>query len=50
MRTPRISLKAPTAAKFARVAVETTIPFAPHLGYAALPNVERIVAAVQGLE
>jgi TPP-dependent pyruvate/acetoin dehydrogenase alpha subunit len=43
-------LESGTAAKFARVAVETTIPFAPHLEYAALPNVERIVAAVAGLE
>jgi len=43
-------LESGTTAKFARVAVETTIPFAPHLEYAALPNVERIVAAVQGLE
>ena len=43
-------LESGTTAKFARVAVETTIPFAPHLEYAALPNVERIVAAVGGLE
>lgn len=34
-------------ADFRRVAVEQTIPFAPHLEYAALPNVERIVAAVK---
>jgi pyruvate dehydrogenase E1 component beta subunit len=38
------------SAKYARVAVETTIPFAPHLEYAALPNVERIVAAAKSLE
>lgn len=35
---------------YARVAVEGTIPFAPHLEYAALPNAERIVTAVKGLE
>ena len=38
------------AAKYARVAVESTIPFAPHLEYATLPNVERIVAAARSLE
>lgn len=32
-------------ARYARVAVETTIPYAPHLELRALPNVERIVAA-----
>jgi len=37
-------------ATYARVAVETTIPFAPHLEHAALPNVERIVAAARSLE
>lgn len=36
--------------KYARVAVEHTIPFAPHLEYAALPNLQRITAAVRGLE
>lgn len=36
--------------KYARVAVEHTIPFAPHLEYAALPNPQRITAAVRGLE
>ena len=35
--------------KYARVAVEQTIPFAPHLEHAALPNVDRILAAVRGL-
>ncbi len=34
---------------FRRVAVETTIPFAPHLEYSALPNSERIVAACRDL-
>lgn len=43
-------LESGTPAKYARVAVETTIPFAPHLEYAALPNVERIVAAAQSLQ
>jgi pyruvate/2-oxoglutarate/acetoin dehydrogenase E1 component len=42
-------LESGSAARYARVAVETTIPFAPHLEYAALPNAERIVAAVEGL-
>jgi len=45
-----VLLEADVAAAFARVAVEGTIPFAPHLEYAALPNVERIVAAATGLE
>lgn len=43
-------LESGTSAKYARVAVETTIPFAPHLEYATLPNVERIVSAVHGIE
>lgn len=43
-------LEAEVGARFARVAVESTIPFAPHLEYAALPNAERIVAAVRGLD
>lgn len=34
-------------ARFARVATETTIPFARHLEHAALPNVDRIVAAAR---
>jgi pyruvate dehydrogenase E1 component beta subunit len=34
-------------ARYARVAVETTIPFAPHLERLALPNVDRILAAAQ---
>lgn len=42
-------LESGTAAKYARVAVESTIPFAPHLEYAALPNAERVVAAAKGL-
>jgi pyruvate dehydrogenase E1 component beta subunit len=45
-----VLLEADVAAAYARVAVEGTIPFAPHLEYAALPNVERIVAAAAGLE
>jgi len=45
-----VLLEAGVAADFARVAVEGTIPFAPHLEYAALPNVERIVNAARGLE
>lgn len=45
-----VLMEAGTSARFARVAVETTIPFAPHLEYAALPNVERIVAAAASLE
>jgi pyruvate dehydrogenase E1 component beta subunit len=36
--------------KYARVAVERTIPFAPHLEHAALPIIERIVAAAKSLE
>ncbi|HZM57786.1 MAG TPA: transketolase C-terminal domain-containing protein [Acidimicrobiales bacterium] len=43
-------LEAGVAPKYARVAVEGTIPFAPHLEYAALPNAERIVTAVKALE
>lgn len=43
-------LESGTAVAYARVAVETTIPFAPHLEYAALPNADRIVDAVQRLE
>ncbi len=45
-----VLLEADVAAAYARVAVEGTIPFAPHLEYAALPNVERIVTAAAGLE
>jgi pyruvate dehydrogenase E1 component beta subunit len=36
-------------ARFSRVAVETTIPYARHLEVAALPNVDRILAAVRSL-
>lgn len=36
--------------RFARVAVETTIPFARRLEEQALPNVERIVDAVRSLD
>ncbi len=43
-------LEAGVTTKYARVAVEGTIPFAPHLEYAALPNADRIAAAVKGLE
>jgi pyruvate dehydrogenase E1 component beta subunit len=42
-------LESGTSAKYARVAVEQTIPFAPHLEHAALPNADRILAAVRGL-
>ena len=42
-------LESGTSAKYARVAVEQTIPFAPHLEHAVLPNVDRILAAVRGL-
>jgi len=45
-----VLLEAGVPARFARVAVEGTIPFAPHLEHAALPNAERIVAAVKALE
>jgi len=45
-----VLLEADIAARYARVAIEGTIPFAPHLEYAALPNVERIVTAAKGLE
>lgn len=37
-------------ARYARVTVETTIPFAPHLEAQALPSVDRILRAVQSLE
>jgi pyruvate/2-oxoglutarate/acetoin dehydrogenase E1 component len=37
-------------AEFSRVAVETTIPYARHLEEAALPNVDRILAAARCLE
>jgi pyruvate dehydrogenase E1 component beta subunit len=37
-------------ATFSRVAVETTIPYARHLEDAALPNVDRIIAAVRSQE
>lgn len=43
-------LEAGLSPRFARVGVETTIPFAPRLEYEALPNVERIVAAARRLE
>ena len=45
-----VVLEGGIAVKYARVAVESTIPFAPHLEYATLPNVERIVAAARSLE
>jgi pyruvate/2-oxoglutarate/acetoin dehydrogenase E1 component len=37
-------------ARFARVAVETTIPYARHLEEAVLPNTGRIVETVAGME
>jgi len=45
-----VLLEAGVPAKYARVAVEGTIPFAPQLECGALPNTQRIVTAVQGLE
>lgn len=42
-------LESGTQARYARVAVEQTIPFAAHLEYAALPNAERIAAAAKSL-
>lgn len=45
-----VALEEGIAVKYARVAVESTIPFAPHLEYATLPNVERIVQAARSLE
>ncbi len=42
-------LESGTSATYARVCVEQTIPFAPHLEYDALPNAERIAAAAKGL-
>ena len=44
-----VLMEAGVPAKFARVAVETTIPFAPHLEYDALPNAERIAAAAKSV-
>jgi acetoin:2,6-dichlorophenolindophenol oxidoreductase subunit beta len=35
--------------RFARVATESTLPYAPHLERQALPSVERITSAVHGL-
>lgn len=42
--------EADVRARYARVTVETTIPFAPHLEASALPTVERILRAVKSLE
>lgn len=42
-------LEAGLAVRFARVATERTVPYARRLERAALPNVERIVAAVEEL-
>ena len=42
-------LEAGLSARFARVAVEGTIPFDPARERAALPNVERIVAGARRL-
>ena len=41
--------EAGVTATYARVAVEQTIPFAPHLEYATLPNAERITSAARSL-
>ena len=42
-------LESGISASYARVAVGQTIPFAPHLEYAAPPNAERIIAAARSL-
>ncbi|MFV0495629.1 alpha-ketoacid dehydrogenase subunit beta [Mycobacterium sp.] len=42
-------LEAGTSVRYGRVAVEQTIPFAPHLEYAALPNADRIVDMAKSL-
>jgi pyruvate dehydrogenase E1 component beta subunit len=44
-----VALEAGLTPRFARVCVEDTLPYAPHLEQRALPNVERIVAAARGL-
>ncbi len=44
-----ILLEAGLGAAYARVAVENTIPFAPHLEYEALPNTGRIIEACRSL-
>ncbi len=43
------ALEAGLASRFARVCLEGTIPYARHLEKAALPNAERIAAAVRSL-
>jgi pyruvate/2-oxoglutarate/acetoin dehydrogenase E1 component len=45
-----VLMESGTSAKYARVAVEETLGFAPELEYAGLPNKERIVSAAKGLE
>jgi pyruvate dehydrogenase E1 component beta subunit len=45
-----VLMESTVAARFARVAVERTIPFAPELEYAELPNPQRIAAAVRDLQ
>ncbi|GMQ94803.1 MAG: alpha-ketoacid dehydrogenase subunit beta [Acidimicrobiia bacterium] len=45
-----VLLEGDVSVRYARVAVESTIPFAPDLEYATLPNAERIVAAATELE
>jgi pyruvate/2-oxoglutarate/acetoin dehydrogenase E1 component len=42
-------LESGTHPKSARVAVESAIPFAPHLEWAAPPHAEHIAAATKGL-
>ena len=44
-----IVLEQGLSVRFARVCVEETIPFARHLEYEALPNVDRIVTAARAL-
>jgi len=43
------ALEAGLAPRFARACLDGTIPYARHLEKAALPNVERIAAAVRSL-
>lgn len=45
-----VLMESTVVARFARVAVERTIPFAPELEYAELPNPQRIAAAVRDLQ
>jgi acetoin:2,6-dichlorophenolindophenol oxidoreductase subunit beta len=44
-----VLLEAGLTVAYARVAVEDTIPFAPELEYATLPNVDRIISACRSV-